>query len=126
MIYTSYYGNRRKYDGFYRISISRSAPEQSYDLRLLDLAPSSQLLQNYKNGITNEEEYTRRYLSSCLYRAYLWIGKRLKMKKVVCREFGDICCITVDAKGRMHGDRVEVTDDAVLAVMEHIDNWNNQ
>ena len=64
MIYTSYYGNRRKYDGFYRISISRSAPEQSYDLRLLDLAPSSQLLQNYKNGITNEEEYTRRYLSS--------------------------------------------------------------
>ena len=42
------------------------------------------------------------------------------MKKIVCREFGDIYCITVDAKGRMRGNRVEVTDDAVLAVMEHM------
>lgn len=48
------------------------------------------------------------------------------MKKVVCREFGDIYCITVNSKGRMRGNRVEVTDDAVLAVMEHIDNWNHQ
>ena len=64
MIYTSYYANYKKYSDFYKISISRSAPDHSYDLRLLDLAPSSQLLKDYKNGVANEEEYTRRYLSS--------------------------------------------------------------
>ena len=42
------------------------------------------------------------------------------MKKLVCGEFGDIYYATVDAKGRMRGNREEVTDDAVLAVMEHM------
>lgn len=42
------------------------------------------------------------------------------MKKLVCGEFGDIYYATVDSKGRMRGNREEVTDDAVLAVMEHL------
>ena len=42
------------------------------------------------------------------------------MKKFVCGEFGAIYYATVDAKGRMRGNREEVTDDAVLAVMEHM------
>ena len=42
------------------------------------------------------------------------------MKKIVCREFSDIYCITVDTKGRMRGNRINVTDDAVLSVMEHM------
>ena len=42
------------------------------------------------------------------------------MKKLVCGEFGNIYYATVDAKGRMRGNREEVTDDAVLAVIEHM------
>lgn len=42
------------------------------------------------------------------------------MKKIVCGEFGDIYYATIDAKGRMRGNRAEVTDDAIIAVMEHM------
>ena len=56
MIYTSYYANYRKFKGMYRISISRTAPNNSYDLQLIKLAPTAELLQNHKsNSITNEE-----------------------------------------------------------------------
>ena len=39
---------------------------------------------------------------------------------MVCGELRDSYYATVDAKGRMRGNREEVTDDAVLAVMEHM------
>ena len=42
------------------------------------------------------------------------------ISRCACGEFGDIYYATVDAKGRMRGNREEVTDDAVLAVMEHM------
>lgn len=42
------------------------------------------------------------------------------MKKLVCGIFGNIYFAKVDSTGRMIGNRVEVTDDAILAVMEHM------
>ena len=42
------------------------------------------------------------------------------MKKLVCGTFGTIYFANVDSTGRMIGNRVEVTDDAILAVMEHM------
>lgn len=42
------------------------------------------------------------------------------MKKLCCGVFGTIYYAAVDAKGRMRGNREDVTDDAVMAVMEHL------
>lgn len=100
MIFTSYYANYKAYSGFYSISISRSAPKHSYDLRLLDLAPSSQLLKDYKSGIADKEEYTRRYLSSLeslKKRGYLdkfvnYLNNHIKDIVLLCYEKrGDFC-----------------------------------
>lgn len=42
------------------------------------------------------------------------------MKKVVCGCFGTIYYATILKSGRMSSDKVDVTDDAINAVVEHI------
>lgn len=66
MIYTSYYGNHRKFKDMFRVSISRTAPINSYDLHLTKLAPTAELLQKYKSNSITNEEYTSMYNSQLL------------------------------------------------------------
>ena len=66
MIYTSYYANYRKFKGMFRVSISRTAPSNSYDLQLTKLAPTAKLLQNHKSNFITNEEYTSVYNSQLL------------------------------------------------------------
>lgn len=66
MIYTSYYANYRKFKGMFRVSISRTAPSNSYDLQLTKLAPTAELLQNYKSNFITNEEYTSVYNNQLL------------------------------------------------------------
>ena len=61
MIYTSYYANYRKFKGMFRVSISRTAPINSYDLQLIKLAPTAELLQNHKSNSITNDEYTTVY-----------------------------------------------------------------
>ena len=61
MFYTSYYANYRKYKGIYRIAISRTSPENSYDERIIQLAPTKDILADYKYNGLSEEQYTERY-----------------------------------------------------------------
>ena len=63
MIYTSYYANHRKYKGMYRIAISRIYPINSCDLCIIKLAPSHDLLRDYKANISSQEDYTTRYIA---------------------------------------------------------------
>ena len=66
MTYTSYYGNYRKFKGMFRVSISRTAPSNSYDLQLTKLAPSADLLQKYKSNSITNDEYTSVYHNQLL------------------------------------------------------------
>ena len=66
MIYTSYYANYRKFKGMFRVSISRTAPSNSYDLQLTKLAPTAELLQDYKSNFITNEEYTSVYNNQLL------------------------------------------------------------
>ena len=66
MIYTSYYGNYRKFKGMFRVSISRTAPSNSYDLQLIKLAPTADLLQKYKSNSITNDEYTSVYHNQLL------------------------------------------------------------
>lgn len=66
MIYTSYYANYRKFKGMYRISISRTAPNNSCDLQLIKLAPTAELLQNHKSNFITNEEYASVYHNQLL------------------------------------------------------------
>lgn len=42
------------------------------------------------------------------------------MKKVVCGCFGTIYYATILKDGRMSKDRIDITDDAINAVVDHI------
>lgn len=61
MLYTSYYGNHRKYKNMFRVSISRTAPTNSFDIQLIKLAPDAELLQKYKSNSITIKEYTQAY-----------------------------------------------------------------
>ena len=67
MFYTSYYAKYRKYKGFYRIAISRTSPCNtkepiSYDEKIIQLAPSKDILADYKYNGLSKEQYTERYI----------------------------------------------------------------
>ena len=68
MILTSYFANWRKFPGNRKkISISRITPKWfKSDIEAKELAPSSKLLKEYKEGIVSEEEYERRYFEETL------------------------------------------------------------
>jgi len=64
MIFTSYYGNWRKFPaGFTLVSISQACPPGVACLKAPLLAPSKSLLADYKGGKVDEGEYEDRYLS---------------------------------------------------------------
>ena len=48
------------------VSISRWAPKEFAGPAYLDLAPSKELLLDYKNGLVDDVEYTRRFMSHLL------------------------------------------------------------
>lgn len=66
MIYTSYYGNYRKFKGMFRVSISRTAPSNSCDIQLIKLAPTADLLQKHKSNLITDNEYTSIYHNQLL------------------------------------------------------------
>lgn len=68
MILTSYFANAKKFPKFRKtISISRFTPKWfKPDINALELAPSIQLLNNYKDGIVNDIEYKEIYLKETL------------------------------------------------------------
>lgn len=62
MIYTSYYANHRNYPvGYYPVCISRYPPKGFRGSRILELAPSADLLMDYKGGQCNDEQYIERF-----------------------------------------------------------------
>ena len=99
MIYTSYYANYRKFKGMFRVSISRTAPINSYDLQLIKLAPSAELLQKYKgNSITNEE-YTSVYHNQLLkLENNGYIAKFVKALSTLQELHGDVVLLCYEKK----------------------------
>lgn len=59
MIYVSYYGNYRKFPlEFKTVSISRFVPKyMKVDVHAIELAPSQKLLNDYKSGKVDEQQY---------------------------------------------------------------------
>ena len=58
---TSYFANHKKYKDYIRLSIAKFPPPNSYDFNIYFLAPSTYLLQSYKDGTISEEEYVKEY-----------------------------------------------------------------
>lgn len=84
MIYTSYFANWRKFpQGMQIISIARFAPRNFQGRQYLKLAPSAQILNDYKNGVINEEQYTQLFLT------YL----NTLDKEAILNELGDNCIL---------------------------------
>lgn len=63
MLYTSYFSRQRnnKVNPLYAITVNK--PSWFIGEHLKIVAPTSDLLSRYKQGITNEEEYTVEYLN---------------------------------------------------------------
>lgn len=59
---TSYFANFRKLDkeDYVGVSIALYTPDNIM-VRILDFAPSKNLLMRYKQGLVNEEQYTKEY-----------------------------------------------------------------
>lgn len=67
MIYTSYFANQRKLAHLKKVSISRFPPKWfQADEYALELAPSKELLNEYKNGNVSDEEYDEIYKQETL------------------------------------------------------------
>ena len=89
MIYTSYLGNLKNLDkDKKKVSIMRFTPEWAeplVDEIRLELAPKAKDLQEFKDKIIDEEEYTKRYLklmqASYMHNRVEW-DKILKMDEV--------------------------------------------
>lgn len=63
MIYTSYFGNHRRLPKEMKwVSIARKTPLGFTGERWEELAPSSDLLSDYKSGKTDQQGYTQRYM----------------------------------------------------------------
>ena len=84
----------------FRVSISRTAPINSYDLQLIKLAPSAELLQKYKgNSITNEE-YTSVYHNQLLkLENNGYIAKFVKALSTLQELHGDVVLLCYEKKG---------------------------
>lgn len=67
MIYTSYFANHRKFQHLTKVSISRFPPKWfSADIKAFELAPSAELLKDYKDGNVSDSEYEIRYFNETL------------------------------------------------------------
>lgn len=63
MIYTSYFGNHRRSPKEMKwVSIARKTPLSFTGERWEELAPSANLLSDYKSGRTDQQGYTQRYM----------------------------------------------------------------
>lgn len=64
MIFTSYFALTKKLieAGYEPISISRFPPKFFDGKKALGLAPSEYILKRYKDGVINEEQYTKEYI----------------------------------------------------------------
>jgi len=95
MILTSYFANHRNFPKEKKkVSISRITPDWfDADYNALELAPSKQLLFDYKNGGVSEEEYIRRYKEETLSKLNPFeIAKKYNNSIFLCYEkTGDFC-----------------------------------
>ncbi len=67
MLYTSYFGKIKKLPkNVYPISIAFSSPTWFTNGRIVELMPPGNLLRDYKNGLINEDEYTKIYTEKVL------------------------------------------------------------
>ena len=100
MTYTSYYANYRKFKGMFRVSISRTAPINSYDLQLIKLAPTAELLQKYKSNSITNEEYTSVYHNQLLkLENNGYIAKFVKALSTLQELYGDVVLLCYEKKG---------------------------
>lgn len=90
MIKTSYFAKYKGEDG---ISISRYTPKWFKGNSFKPLAPNVDLLNDYKNGLINEDTYKQRYYKETLNKlnAQL-IYKLLDNKVLLCYETSDKFC----------------------------------
>ena len=94
MIYTSYFANIKKIpNNIEKISISRFPPSWAdIDGELKELAPSADLLNRYKNGVTDEEEYRTEFLAQLNTLNPFETANKLDGKALLCYEkIGDFC-----------------------------------
>lgn len=94
MIQTSYFANHRNFPKNKRlISISRFTPKWfKEDYNALELAPSSKLLKDYKDGLIDEAGYDKRYKEETLSKLDpKEIAKKYKDSIFLCYESDDFC-----------------------------------
>lgn len=85
-VYSSYYTRACKIIPDWRlVSISIGIPDNFNGSIMRELNPPQQLLYDYKNGLCNEEEYTKRYIESVLNKlSPLEIYNKIKGKVILC------------------------------------------
>lgn len=95
MIQTSYFANYRNFpDNKNKVSISRFTPKWfEADHNALELAPSTKLLKDYKEGLIDEAGYDKRYKEETLDKLDpKEIAKRYKDSIFLCYESDDDFC----------------------------------
>ena len=101
MIYTSYYGNYRKFKGMFRVSISRTAPSNSCDVQLIKLAPTPELLQNHKSNLITNDEYTTVYNGQLLkLENDGYIAKFVKVLSALQELYEDVVLLCYEKSGK--------------------------
>ena len=84
----------------FRVSISRTAPINSYDLQLIKLAPNAELLQKYKSNSITNEEYTSVYHNQLLkLENNGYIAKFVKALSTLQELHGDVVLLCYEKKG---------------------------
>lgn len=85
-VYSSYYARACKIIPDWRlVSISIGIPDNFNGSIMRELNPPQQLLYDYKNGLCNEEEYTKRYIENVLNKLNpLEIYNKIKGKVILC------------------------------------------
>ena len=84
----------------FRVSISRTAPSNSYDLQLIKLAPTAELLQKYKSNSITNEEYTSVYHNQLLRLENSgYIAKFVKALSTLQELKGDVVLLCYEKKG---------------------------
>lgn len=95
MVLTSYFANHRHFpDNKKKVSISRITPTWfEADSNDLSLAPSKELLFDYKEGKVNQEEYIRRYKEETLSKLDPFeVAQKHRNSILLCYEkIGDFC-----------------------------------
>jgi len=94
MIHTSYFANIKNLPtSMKKISISRVSPDwANIDEELKELAPSSNLLRRYKDGLVSKEMYEVEYIEQLRNLDPFEIGNKIEDSAILCYEkSGDFC-----------------------------------